>query len=102
MTQTEDTPVRGPGRPATGNAKSRADIQRDYRKRQREREITIRIDRELATQLHAHLLAMSEGRSTFLIEPTQAGQLADLIKKAEVQQLRGFVDRPGAKAKRRD
>ncbi len=25
MTQTEDTPVRGPGRPATGNAKSRAD-----------------------------------------------------------------------------
>ncbi|MFM4785404.1 hypothetical protein ACEUCV_15470 [Aeromonas veronii] len=99
MTQTEDTPVRGPGRPATGNAKSRADIQRDYRKRQREREITIRIERELATQLHAHLLSMSEGRTTFLIDPKQAGQLADLIKNAEVQQLRGFVDRPGAKKK---
>ena len=55
MTQIKDTPVRGPGRPATGNTKSRADIQRDYRKRQRERETSIRIDRELAT----HLLAMS-------------------------------------------
>ncbi len=95
-----DQPSRRPGRPVTGNAKSRAEIQRDYRKRKREQSITVSIDRELATQLHAHLMALSEGRTLTLIEPEQAAQLAILIRDAEVQQLRGFVDRPGAKKTR--
>ncbi|MGL4616450.1 hypothetical protein [Aeromonas sobria] len=95
-----DQPSRRPGRPVTGNAKSRAEIQREYRQRKREQSITINLDRELATQLHAHLMSLSEGRSMMLIEPEQAAQLASLIRKAEIQQLSGFVDRPGAKKTR--
>ncbi len=93
------TPSKKPGRPVTGKAKARSEIQRDYRRRQRERLITINVDRELATVLHAHLLAISEGRSMVLIEPDQAAKLARLITKAEIQQLPGYVDRRGAKKK---
>ena len=57
------------------------------------------VDRELATVLHAHLLAISEGSSMVLIEPDQAAKLARLITKAEIQQLPGYVDRRGAKKK---
>lgn len=87
------------GRPATGNAKSRSQIQSDYRKRKREQEITLNVARDLATVLHAHLLAISEGRSMVLIEPDQAAALARLITKAEINQLPGYVERRGAKKK---
>ncbi|MGU5889780.1 hypothetical protein [Aeromonas hydrophila] len=88
-----------PGRPVTGKAKPRSEIQRDYRRRKREQEITLNVDRDLATVLHAHLLAISEGRSLVLIEPEQAAKLARLIRKAEIQQLPGHVERRGAKKK---
>lgn len=83
---------RGPGRPRTGKAKSGAARQAAYRAKQREKYVTVTINRELLERLDAQMQALRDGSNANIITPEQAGQILTAIRNASRIQLPSYTE----------
>lgn len=88
---------RGRGRPKTGNAKTGAERQADYRAKQQENNVTVTINRELLEGLDAQMQTIRDGGSVLVITPEQAGEILKTIRHSSLKQLHGQRPRPQAK-----
>ena len=83
---------RGPGRPSTGKAKSGAARQAAYRAKQREKSVTVTINRDLLERLDAQMQALRDGSHANIITPEQAGQILTAIRNASLVQLPSYTE----------
>ncbi|WP_421193936.1 hypothetical protein [Aeromonas jandaei] len=74
-------------------------VQSNYRKRQREKFLSLRLERPLAEKLEAQMASMSSGSELLILTPDDAAQILQAMRAAANKQLPGFIDRPGAKKK---